>query len=261
MGDQLVNRRSIATLIGRLRRRRPEPAPVWSGVYRSFSEIPQTASSYSSSAAIRAAEGLLRETQQQPMPREAAIDHEVLALAVRLMSSSRVSVIDLGGGVGQSYAALRSMLSPALGLQYRVADLGEVVRRGRELWAGNDEIDFSSNLSIGDFAPSIIFSKGFIQYIPDYKALLREWCSAGARWILLEKLSVVNCPTYATVQVDVYGAGLPYWMFNIADLETVAQEAGYRIALQRRLERVYDQSDFPAELRMRRATSLLFERA
>jgi len=65
---------------------------------------------------------------------------------------------------------------------------------------------------------------------------------------------------YASAAAIAAAERLLHWMIDAGHLEDVARASGYRIALQRRLERVYDQSDFPAELRMERATTLLFER-
>jgi putative methyltransferase (TIGR04325 family) len=222
--------------------------------------MPASDSPYAGAAAIAAAERLLRETEQDPMPREAETDHQVLALTVNVMNAASVAIVDFGGGVGQSYAALRRMVAPRIGLRYRVVELEPLVARGREIWDGHGEIEFSSDRDLGDFAPSIVFAKGVIQYFADYSAILRGWFSIGAPWVLLEKLPVVSSPSYVTMQVDVYGAAVPYWMIDAGHLEDVARASGYRIALQRRLERVYDQSDFPPELRMERATTLLFER-
>jgi putative methyltransferase (TIGR04325 family) len=241
------------------RRMRPTRAPaIWSGVYPTFEAMPHAGSPFRTADALIAAERLLRETEAAPMPREAAVDHEVLALVVRLIGTPAVSVVDFGGGVGQSFAALRRMVARDIRLRYRVVELEDVAARGREIWSGNSEIEFAS--TFGDAAPSIVFSKGSIQYFRDWPSLLGELLGTGARFVLLEKLPLVTAPTYATMQVDVYGQSLPYWMFNVGDLERVAREAGYAIALQRRLERVYDQSEFAPELRMERATSLLFER-
>ncbi len=212
-------------------------------------------------AALVAAEQLLRETQSEPMPAEAEVDHQLLALAVRLSAGRDVRIVDFGGGVGQSYAALRRMIAAEVGLRYRVAELDSVVERGREIWKGNGEIEFVSDGDLSRFKPSIIFAKGVIQYFADYPAILRRWFSSDPAFVLLEKLPVVSSPSYVTNQLDVYGESLPYWMFNLDDVVRPAREHGYRVALRRRLERAYDQSDFPSELRMDRATSLLFERA
>jgi putative methyltransferase (TIGR04325 family) len=262
MGEpEVAIRDAVRSAVRRLRGPRQRSRPIWSGVYPTFLEIETVRAAYETTAAVEAAEGLLREMQQDPLPREAETDHQVLALAVRFMNATEVAVIDHGGGVGQSYAALRRLIPAETRLRYCVIDLDPIVMRGREVWRGNSEIELTSRFDLGVRLPSIIFSKGFIQYLADWAEVLRAYFSAGPRFVLLEKLPIVSAPTYATLQLDVYGADLPYWMFNLSDIESIARAAGYRIALQRRLDRVYDQSDFSPELRMERATSLLLERA
>src|SRR3954453_16973364 len=103
----------MANVIDRLKRRvrRVEAqAPIWRGVYASFDEVPRSGEGFSSARAAEAAERLLRETERDPMPHEALLDHQVLAIAVRLSGANPAAVADFGGGVGQSFAALRRMV-------------------------------------------------------------------------------------------------------------------------------------------------------
>lgn len=205
------------------------------------------------------AERLLAETRQGSLPLETEMDHQILALLVRADRSPPMRIIDVGGGVGQSWAALRRMVGD-VAMQYEVVELPEVARRGRQLWTGDQSIRFIDEAQMWESTASVLFSKGYLQYSADLGTTMRRWLAARPRWLLLEKVPIVESHTYATVQLNVYGTDIPYWMINAADLCTLAAEAGYRLALRRRLERVYDQSGFPPEFRMDRASSLLFER-
>lgn len=241
------------------RGRKAPPRAIWEGFYRSFDEIPAAQAAFDTGDAIAAAEQLLEEIRGEPFPAEAELDHQILALLVRARHGEPVRVLDIAGGLGQSYAALRRMVGDA-SLHYEVVELTEVASRGAELWRDDPAIRFVDEATALLGAHDVVFSKGYLQYSADFAETLRRWFGAGAEWILLEKVPVVSCATYATVQIDVYGARLPYWMINADDLRVVATASGYRLVLQRRLERVYDQSTFPSELRMERASSLLFQR-
>ena len=259
----MIARRVIRKALRVFRRTRAaEPPPVWSGVYARFEDIPPARAIFNNAEALRAAVHALRETEREPMPSEAAIDHQVLALLVRFAAAPVVRVDDFGGGVGQSYAALRRLIPREIRLRHRVVELPEVVARGREIWTDrHDELEFATELSTAQEPPTdIVFAKGALQYFADYASMLGTLCSRGAKWVLLEKLSLVDAPTYATVQ-HAYGGEAPYWMFNVRDIERVAEAAGYRVVLRRRMERTYDQSQFAPHLRMERASSLLFERS
>jgi putative methyltransferase (TIGR04325 family) len=216
--------------------------------------MPQSGSGFGGEDAVAAAEGLLREIDVDPMPAEAALDHQLLAVAVRLAKKERVHVIDFGGGVGQSYAALKRMTDVAL--QYEVVDLPPLAARGTELWKG--VVDFRTEL--GNATPDVLFIKSAVQYFDDYAALLDRLFYLGAQFILFEKFSGTGSRTYATLQVNVYESRIPYWFISIDELTERARNAGYRVVIRRRLDRIYDQSNFPPELRMGQASSILFER-
>ena len=237
--------------------RKAEPAPIWRGVYSSFADVPAPGEGFSSAAAAEAAERLLEETRGEPMPHEAVLDHQLLALAARLSGADPVHVIDFGGGVGQSYAALRRMT--AARLRYCVVDLPPVIEHGARLWPDAAEISFAADFDAAPFAPDVIFAKGVIQYWPDYASFLRRLFGKRAPWVVLEKVPMLDGRQYVTEQLDVYGAGVPYWFTDLNVLAATAADCGYRLVLQRRLEREYAQENFPPELRSGRAASLLFE--
>ncbi len=247
----------IHRLKRRVRRHEETTTPIWRGVYERFEDVPRSGEGFSSVHAAEAAERLLRETESEPMPPEAALDHQVLALAVRLSGARPAHVADFGGGVGQSFAAVRRMVD--VPLRYCVIDLPPVIEHARRLWP-NGELEFAHDLDSLPFAPDVLFAKGLMQYWPDYGATFRELLQRRIPWIVLEKVPLLSGRQYVTEQVDVYGTGVPYWFVDLNVLLSIAEECGYRLLLQRRLEREYDQSNFPRDLRSERAASLLFER-
>jgi len=240
-------------LVQRLRGTPSPAAPIWSGVFATFRDIPSTGSGFAGNDAVEAAERLLHEMQAEPMPSDALLEHQLLAIAVRLADKSPVHVVDFGGGVGQSYAALRRLTGVAL--RYEVVDLPPLVTRGAEVWKG--EIAFRSD--IGNEPPDVLFVKSVMQYFEDYGAMLDRLFATGARRIVFEKFSGVTSRTYATVQLNVYDSQIPYWFIALDEVIERAQRAGYALTLRRRTERVYDQANFPPELRMGQTSSLLFE--
>jgi putative methyltransferase (TIGR04325 family) len=253
-------KRIASAVLRRLRPPVPDQPPIWAGVYRDFDEIPQSGVGFGGHDAARQAEALLRETESDPMPDEAVVDHQLLALTVRLAGLDSVRILDLGGGVGQSYAALRRMVDRRIALAYCVVELPPIAEHGRSLWVDAPEITFATQLEDLPFAPDVVFAKGVIQYWPDYAGMFERLCALSASWLVIEKASLLDGREYATEQLNVYDSRIPYWFMDLRRLVGVADRSGYRLLLQRRLEREYDQSNFPPELRIGRAASLLFER-
>jgi putative methyltransferase (TIGR04325 family) len=256
----------VKRILSRLRRlvpgssTEPVPSPIWAGVYRNFDEMQGAGEGFSSGDAAVAAERLLRETEADPIPDEAIIDHQVLALTVRLAGRDPVRIVDLGGGVGQSFAALRRMAGAGVALHYCIVEVPSIVEYARSLWPGSQQVTFVESLEDVPFVPDIVFAKGAIQYWSDYTEGLRRLFALSATWVLLEKASLLMNREYATEQLNVYESRIPYWFMSRERILEVAEQCGYALVLHRRLEREYDQSAFPAELRIGRAASLLFER-
>lgn len=242
------------------RRLQPRRRPViWEGVYSDFGAVPVRGAGFHAAEAVEAAGRLLREAESSELPREAVTDHETLVLALRLTQAGVVSVVDFGGGVGHSYRVLKRLM-PGQTMRFNVIDLPPLVERGRELWRNDPGIAFSDHADVAVSAPDVVFSKSVLQYFPDYDAQFRRLLAAGASWVVLEKLPALQSEEFVTGQVNVYDSVVPYWFMSADRLTRSAEQCGYRLVLQRRLEREYDQWNFPPHLRMGRAMSLVFER-
>jgi len=225
--------------------------PIWDGVYERFADLPAS-DAHASSAwldAVTREVGLAREGD---VGEDFVLEHEALLLVLRGMSGE-VRVLDFGGGVGQSYAWVKRV-EPGIPIRWRVVELPEVVARGRELFAGDDGIEFSTT---AEQPADIVFVKSALQYVDDWSGTMAGLFALGARYVILEKFSGVASRTYATAQVNL-GDPIPYWFISFDELFRIADRSGYRRILWRRLPRLYDQSGFPAELRMSQASTIVF---
>lgn len=232
-------------------RRRRTPEAVWRGVFNDFDQV-SLANHHTSREWVEALALEVDHARRGDVTDEFVLEHEALLLLLR-GGSRGARVIDFGGGLGQSYAWVRRV-APDISLRWLVVELAEVAAHGLELFTGDRNIAFSTT---ADGEADIVFVRSALQYVADWSGTLAGLFRLGARFLILEKFSGVASRTYATAQVNL-GATIPYWFLSFDAVFRVAADAGYERVLWRRLPRIYDQSEFPPELQMGQASTIIF---
>jgi len=227
----------------------------WRGVYSRFGDVPRSGPAFGGEVWRDVLTAQLRDVDGGQWSEVVVVEHEVLLLLARLLSGEALHVVDFGGGFGASHAYLRKAM-PDVRLRYDIVEVPEVVAAA----PSRDGVSFADRLEPRHHDAAIVFVKSVLQYAEDYRAAIRSLMSLNARFVLLEKFSGVDCASYASAQVTVTGSSIPYWFISFGEVLDIAREAGYAPLLRRRLPRTYDQSAFPAELRMNQASTLLFAR-
>jgi len=233
--------------------RRRNADAIWQGVYRSFAEVPSAGAGFAGDVW---AEHLSRQheaARSGAWNDEFVHEHEALLLLICLIGRP-LHIVDYGGGYGASYHYVRAMLPNVL-MRYDVVEVPAVVAAAPR---SGDELRFST--SFDDGVPDIVFVKSALQYVEDYRGTLASLFGLASRFVLLEKFSGVTSASYVSAQRNVEGSVFPYWFLSIDEITGIAKDARYDCVLHRRLARMYDQSEFPVELRMGQASTLLFAR-
>lgn len=237
-------------------RKKAAPA-IWDGVYERFEDVPASGAGHGSqfwreelTKDVEYARSGAWPARSGDWAAEIVLDHEVLLFVLRHARPEHV--LDFGGGAGQSYAYVRRAAPEVMPRRWTVVELPDVIVHGRTLFAGDDAIAFTDRAIAAD----LVFVKTALQYIEDWRTALRDLFVLGADHVILEKFSGVQ-KTYATAQL-LGGSAVPYWFISFDEVFQVAESAGYHRVLWRRLPRIYDQSNFPPELRMGQASTLIF---
>jgi putative methyltransferase (TIGR04325 family) len=241
---------------------------IWKGVYSDFQSVPVEGKGHASDAHIELTRGWTEYAQHSMVPGETPIvpseysQFPVLA-AVQALKGKRVSILDVGGGLGKSYVFLKASLTGNNVIDYHVLEVDEVCRAGKELFAGDSQISFTNALPgdewIGRF--DLVQFCSSLQYVDDYESLLRRVCAYGAQFLYLLKIPVGTFPTFATAQYNLPGAVTPVWFFNYEELVGLAKELGYILIYSGTHDQEYDTSNFEPRYRMRRYSHLLFAAA
>jgi putative methyltransferase (TIGR04325 family) len=252
-------------------RRDDEDAQVgnlWEGIYASYGDVPASGKQFDGEVWIRKTreytERVLAASKEQgTIPTQVTGEHILLPLVAALAckdSNDGISILDFGGGMGIGYVHLMTSLVKCWSITYHVVESAAICEAGAQLFENDKNIKFLTE--IPPFLPNldIVYISSALQYVADYKSLLRKLAELRAKYCLFVKLSAGDFSTYATAQKNVPGTTLPYWFINAGEIIEIMAACGYSLIHKSALEQEYDQNNFPAEYRLGRACNLLFSR-
>jgi putative methyltransferase (TIGR04325 family) len=236
--------------------------PTWQGVYARLRDVPTHDGTYGDKLAAEMVETIASAMARLHAGEKPYVWHEHLALAASFVAARQrgVKVLDFGGGPGSGFVQLLSSLPAATAIDYLVVDLQPACDAGRKLFAADGRIRFATEIPEPASAFDIVYVNSTLQYIDDYAATLKRLAALEAPWLLLARLAAGKFPAFATQQVNLPGQILPYWFLGMKEVLEILQSAGYDLACDFLLERVYDQSNLPEAHRAERMRTVLFAR-
>ena len=236
--------------------------PIWRGIYPHRRNVPAHDSAVGEVLIGEMAETVGSAIEAIGAGEKPYLWHEHLAIVAAIAATARrsVRVLDFGGGPGSGFVQLLSALPSGTAIDYCVVELPQTCAAGRKLFAGDSRIRFSTELPERASAYDIIYVNSALQYVDEYADLLQRLAALRAPWLLLARLAAGTAPTFASQQVNVPGQTLPYWFLNVDEVRGMLKAAGYDLACDFLLERVYDQSSLPATHRAERMRTMLFAR-
>jgi putative methyltransferase (TIGR04325 family) len=169
-------------------------------------------------------------------------------------------VLDLGGGVGQTYHAYLRRTPLPNNVSWYVVDVAAAVELGRR----RAIIDRSHGLSFEtDIAqvpgPDILVSSGAIQFMGDPLPGVLDALAALPGWIIINKLVLTQRPTYWTLHN--IGTGMTtYQIFNETQFLRYFTDRGYVIRDRWAVPEISMEIPFHPEGFVPTATGLCFER-
>ncbi|HZE73238.1 MAG TPA: methyltransferase, TIGR04325 family [Pyrinomonadaceae bacterium] len=241
---------------------------IWEGIYPHYRDVPVSGPLFDSDTWTAKTRSYTRQVlvsakQSRTIPLSVTGEHMLLPLLAAVVcetSGGELNILDFGGGMGITYVHLMSSLVNCRSLNYHVIERAGICKEGAALFETDDRIHFWTEVPENLAKLDIVYMSSALQYVEDYRSLLRRLAALGARYFLFVKLSAGDFPTYATAQKNVPGTTLPYWFLNIDELVEVMAESGYSLRYKSALDQEYDQSNFPSKYRLGRACNLLFSK-
>ena len=116
-----------------------------------------------------------------------------ILLAVSLINSKNVRVLDFGGGSGYHYFLAKSYFGTDYRFDWRVIETPILSSLSKPL--ENDELKFYSHIDDckdNDFKPDLLFSSGAIQYVPDPVKTIKAFAEMNAQKFFITRLPVAK---------------------------------------------------------------------
>ena len=245
---------------------------IWEGVHKDFKDVPVVDKGFDGEKWIQSQ----RKTVLEAMARlggERAISGVVgyadgllpFLAALVCTELSKVRILDLGGGVGLTYVQVLAALVDRGSVEYHIVEKEGICEAGRAVFKGDDRIRFHSSLPDG-LEVDVVHIGSALQYVEDWKGLLRGLASYRSRHLLFTHLPAGELETFATAQ-NYYGSKIPCWIFDIDEVVSVLVDEGFDLSFKSAFYGKYMNQGqeqfwktFPAGKRLETSCNLLFSR-
>lgn len=247
--------------VRRMRERRQ--MPDFEGVYGSFADV-----RLDSGAGFAAPGGVAWAVEKaQKQKREAtwrsttvlgAGDHQFVAIVNHLASKGRaVEVVDVGGGVGNTYLAARPFLRGDV--RWTVVELAPLVDAGKRFFGDATEIQF-----LTEFPPAappgpvrIALFRSALQYVPDAEAAIDALLASKAEYFAFLRLTAGDIPDFWSRQ-RFRGASHPIRFFDQAALVKGMERRGLVLVSRCGDTESLDTRALPSTHRVAQTITLIF---
>ena len=230
---------------------------IWEGVYSSFTEAAPYSLGrgfegdvYNQRAFDAAMECVTALKKGMPIPAFHKQRSNILPPVTTMMLQQRESlkVLDFGGGLGIGYMTLEESIPLCeQKIKYSIVEFPEICEQGR---------------NSGEF--DLIHSASALQYIEDWKGLIKKFISYNPKYILLSDVFAGHIPTFVTLQ-NYYSSKMIHWFFNLDEFLSFFSSVGYSLKMKsyvnsRRLQTddVLPMENFPEDHRLQQTYHLLF---
>jgi len=248
---------------------------IWEGVYASFDQCPDVGPGFESDRWVRQETDRINELlktvkNDKAIPSVVSYRANLLpflaAIGAANSKENRISILDFGGGLGSTYISVAAACANGQVVDYHVVDSKSICQAGKRRFKDNPRLHFYDHLPDEIQAVDIICLSSSIQYIEDWKGLLREITKYDPQYILLADLPAGDISTYATVQ-NHYESKIPHWFFNVTEVIETMTSIDFSLLFKSSYDGTYlgkeqpmPQDNFSDEYQVGKSCNLLFSR-
>ena len=224
--------------------------PTWAGVYPGFSAVPAAETRRQEDAWLDASVDAAGYGAVVP---DVLQEHGFLAILASILCKQngwRLRILEVGGGLGVSYVQLLHTLTDCGELDYHIVELEWACREGGRRFAGDGRLHYHRTLPPDLPSIDIVHLTQALEYVEDYADLLTRLSTYRPQYLLLVGLHAGPFATYATGQLNMPGAVVPQWFFNLDEVVGILRACDYRLVFKGAEDSVVDQHNFPEAYRL-----------
>jgi len=248
---------------------------IWEGIYDSFDQCPGYGQGFNSDR------WALQETARinkliQPAKDDKAIPSIVsyrtnllpflTATTAANSKENKVTILDFGGGLGSTYISVTAACANQQTIDYHIVESKSICQAGEKCFKDDRQIHFYDHLPDEIQDVDIVCLASSIQYVEDWKSLLKELMKYDPRYILIADLPGGDIPTYATSQ-NYYESKIPHWFFSVTEVIDTMLSMNLNLLFHSSYDGTYlgveqpmPQDNFPPEYQVGKSCNLLFSR-
>jgi putative methyltransferase (TIGR04325 family) len=152
------------------------------------------------------------------------------ALALASRDTSRVSVLDWGGGLGFFYLLSRALLPAEVDIEYHCKEVAGLCEAGRELVPA---VHFHDDESCLDRRYDLVLASSSVQYSESWSELVGRLAGSSARYLYLTRVPVALASSSFVVRQRAYSYGLETeflsWVFNHGEFVDAVTRSGMEL--------------------------------
>lgn len=132
------------------------------------------------------------------------VEHYLSPVLYLIISESKnkekLSVIDFGGGVGNTYLPIIKKLNKPQSIDYHIIDSEKNINQGMAIFSSNEIKPIFHKEIPKDIHADIIIASSVIQYVSDYSQIIHCLCALKAKYIYLTRTLTTENETFCVQQ-------------------------------------------------------------
>lgn len=155
--------------------------------------------------------------------------HMAASLLYVYAREGNLSALDFGGALGSLYFQNKELFPDLNKVEWNIVEQSNFAARGTQIVSLREKnIRFFSNIDRSDFRScNCLILSSSIEYVEDPYACLRSLLDLGCKYILLDKMPLIEGEDRLCIQatpLGIYDADYPLWLLNRDKFMKVLQE-------------------------------------
>jgi len=241
-----------------VRRERPD----FQGTYAGFDDIMlEPGAGFTDSSGL---EWAVNKARAQSVQSEVVPDTLRLTILLNVLTAadSPVTVIDYGGGAGNTFVSVEPALANPGAVSWTIVELPSVAESARRFLGAratvSEDIDDALSRAKGTV---VVLARGALQYHPRPFDVLAAIAGHQPAWVLLTRMPAGGAPRFACVQSFRGHTPQPMWFFNRFEMVAAMRGHGYALLDHWTEVETFRMPNYPPSQRVVHSVGWIFHRA